>query len=64
MAYNSFERLISQIEERRTAILESLGDGSAKDFGSYQMSVGMVRGLLTAQSLISDLARNIEEADD
>lgn len=64
MAYNSFELLMSQIEERRTAIIESLGDGAAKDFGSYQMSVGMVRGLLTAQSLISDLARNIEEADD
>jgi hypothetical protein len=64
MAYNTFELLVSQIEERRTAIIESLGDGSAKDFGSYQMSVGMVRGLLTAQSLIADLAKRMEKLDE
>ena len=60
----SLEYLMSQIEERRKAIIESLGDGSAKDFGAYQQSVGMVRGLLTAQSLISDLAKNMENFDD
>jgi hypothetical protein len=56
----TLEYLMSQIEERRTAIIESLGDGAAKDFGAYQQSVGMVRGLLTAQSLISDLAKYME----
>jgi hypothetical protein len=55
---------MSQIEERRNAIIESLGDGAAKDFGAYQLSVGMVRGLLTAQSLIADLAKNMEKFDD
>jgi hypothetical protein len=60
----SLEYLMSQIEERRKAIIESLGDGSAKDFGAYQQSVGMVRGLLTAQSLIADLAKNMENFDD
>lgn len=61
---NALEILMSQIEERRVAITESLGDGAAKDFGSYQMSVGMVRGLLTAQSLIADLAKRMEESDE
>jgi hypothetical protein len=56
----SLEYLIEQIEEQRKAIIESLGDGAAKDFGAYQQSVGMVRGLLTAQSLISDLAKKME----
>jgi hypothetical protein len=56
----TLEHLMSQIEERRNAIIESLGDGSAKDFGSYQQAVGMVRGLLTAQSLIADLAKTME----
>lgn len=56
----SLEYLMSQIEERRKAIIESLGDGAAKDFGAYQQSVGMVRGLLTAQSLIADLAKKME----
>lgn len=61
---NALEILMSQIEEKRVAIIESLGDGAAKDFGSYQMSVGMVRGLLTAQSLIADLAKRMEESDE
>jgi hypothetical protein len=60
----TLEHLMSQIEERRKSIIESLGDGAAKDFGAYQHSVGMVRGLLTAQSLISDLAKNMENFDD
>jgi hypothetical protein len=60
----TLEHLMEQIEERRNAIIESLGDGAAKDFGSYQQSVGMVRGLLTAQSLIADLAKNMENFND
>lgn len=60
----TLELLMSQIEERRKAVIESLGDGAAKDFGSYQQSVGMVRGLLTAQSFIADLAKNLENYDE
>jgi hypothetical protein len=60
----SLEYLMSQIEERRKAIIESLGDGTAKDFGAYQHAAGMVRGLLTAQSLIADLAKNMENYDE
>jgi len=61
---STLEHLMSQIEERRNAIIESLGDGSAKDFGAYQQAVGMVRGLLTAQSLIADLAKRMENLDE
>ena len=64
MAYSSFELLVDQLEEQRKSIIEALGDGSAKDFGAYQHAVGMVRGLLTAQSLITDLARKVDESDD
>ena len=64
MMDSTLEHLMSQIEERRTAIIESLGDGAAKDYSAYQHSVGMVRGLLTAQSLITDLAKNMENFDD
>lgn len=60
----SLEYLMSQIEEQRKAIIESLGDGAAKDFGAYQQAVGMVRGLLTVQRLIADLAKNMEKFDD
>jgi len=60
----TLELLMSQIEERRKAIIESLGDGAARTFEDYKQSVGMVRGLLTAQSLISDLAKNMENYDE
>jgi hypothetical protein len=61
---DSLELLMSQIEERRKAVIESLGDGAAKTFEDYKQSVGMVRGLLTAQSLIADLAKNLENYDE
>jgi hypothetical protein len=61
---STLELLLSQLEEQRISIIESLGDGSAKDFGAYQQAVGMVRGLLTAQSLISDLAKKMENFDE
>lgn len=64
MMNETLELLVSQIEEQRIAILESLGDGAAKDYAAYQNAVGKVRGLLTAQSLISDLAKNMENFDD
>jgi hypothetical protein len=61
---DTLEHLMSQIEERRKVIIESLGDGAAKDYAAYQQAVGMVRGLLTAQSLIADLAKNMESMND
>ena len=60
----TLEHLMKQIEDRRKQLIESLGDGAAKDFGAYQHAVGMVRGLLTAQSLIADLAKTMETLDD
>lgn len=60
----SLEYLMSQIEERRKQIIESLGDGVAKSYDEYRYTAGMVRGLLTAQSLIADLAKTMENFDD
>ena len=64
MIDGTLEILHHQLEDRRKAVIEALGDGSAKDFSQYQQAVGLVRGLLTAQSLISDLARNMEMDDE
>lgn len=64
MINETLEHLHNQIEEQRKSLLESLGDGAAKDYPAYQHAVGMVRGLLTAQSLITDLAKNMENFDD
>ena len=56
------EAAMARIEERRKAMIESMGDGAAKDFPSYREAVGYTRGLLTAQSILADLA--ITEDDD
>ena len=56
--------LWTQLEDQRKLKIENLADGSAKDFAQYQNTVGMVRGLLTAQSLIQDLAKNMEMDDE
>jgi hypothetical protein len=61
---DSLELLMSQIEERRKQMLESLGDGAAKDFASYQNAAGFIRGLLTVQGMISDLAKRMETFDE
>lgn len=61
---STLEHLHNQLEDQRKSIVESLGDGSAKSFDEYKQAVGMVRGLLTAQSLIADLAKNMENLDD
>jgi 3-dehydroquinate synthetase len=61
---DSLELLMSQIEERRKQMLDSLGDGAAKDFASYQNAAGFIRGLLTVQGMIADLAKRMETFDE
>jgi hypothetical protein len=56
--------LWNQLEDQRKLKIENLADGSAKDFAQYQNTVGTVRGLLIAQSLIQDLAKNMEMDDE
>jgi 3-dehydroquinate synthetase len=64
MIDQTLELLMSQIEEKRKQMLEGLGDGAAKDYASYQNAAGYIRGLLTVQAMISDLARRMETSDD
>jgi hypothetical protein len=61
---DTLELLMSQIEERRKQMLEGLGDGAAKDYASYQNAAGYIRGLLTVQGMISDLAKRMETFDE
>jgi|TARA_R110000803_G_scaffold60370_3_gene119590 hypothetical protein len=58
------EVLIQKLQERQNELLDSLGDGSAKDFAQYQYTVGKIQGLLTAQSIAKDLAKSTEYDDD
>lgn len=61
---STLEYLIAQIEERRKSLIDSLGDGAAKDYAAYQHSVGVLRGYQTAQGIIRDLADRMEINDE
>jgi len=61
---DTLELLMSQIEDRRKQMLDGLGDGAAKDYASYKEAAGYIRGLLTVQGLIADLAKRMETYDD
>ena len=61
---DTLEYLIKKIEERRIDLERSLGDGSAKDYASYQYSVGNIQGLLTVKYVILDLAKRMESGED
>ena len=58
------EVLIQKLQERQNELLDSLGDGSAKDFAQYQYTVGKIQGLLTAQSIAKDNEKSTEYDDD
>lgn len=60
----TLERLKKRLEEERQNIIESLGDGVAKDYADYQRMCGVIRGLLTAQREINDLLRKLKDEDD
>jgi hypothetical protein len=56
--------LIKELKERESSLLESLGGGAAQDYAAYREVCGNIRGLLFAQTLISDLAKKMENFDD
>ena len=56
--------LKSKIDERRQQIVESLGDGVAKDYADYQNKCGVILGLLTALAEINDLAQKMKDYDE
>jgi len=60
----TLELLLSRIDDQRKTVLMNLGDGAAKDFASYQIMTGYIRGLSVAESLIKDLAQRMETYED
>ena len=59
-----FELLKSKIEDHRNRVVESLGDGVAKDYADYQNKCGVALGLLTALAEINDLAQKMKDYDE
>ena len=55
--------LSTQIEERRKALLESMGRGTDK-FEAYLTATGEIKGYMIVQSMISDALRANEKGEE
>jgi len=64
MAKTVFDVLKDKLTEDKSAALQFLGNGGAKDFPQYKEVTGMVRGLETCIGYVEDLSRNMEEYDE
>jgi hypothetical protein len=55
--------LSTQVEERRKALLESMGRGTDK-FEAYLTATGEIKGYMMVQSIISDALRANEKGEE
>jgi hypothetical protein len=60
----TLEALLRQCRDKRSQIADAVSSGAAKDYAEYRALCGEVRGLLTAESYLLDLAKNLENSDD
>jgi hypothetical protein len=60
----TLEVLLKQYKDKRSQIADAVSSGAAKDYAEYRALCGEIRGLLTAESYLLDLAKNLENADD
>jgi hypothetical protein len=56
--------LNEKLEERKIQLSEVLCAGNAKSYEHYKELCGQIRGLMTAQLEMSDLVRNLKDAED
>ena len=64
MAKTVFDVLTERIEDQKTSAMQFLVEGGPKDFAQYKEVCGLLRGLQTAQTQITDLSRNYLEDED
>jgi len=60
----TLEILLRQFRDKRSQLADAVSSGAAKDFAEYRALCGEIRGLLTAESYLTDLAKNLENSDE
>lgn len=63
MSSDILKYLLNKIQEEIKVISDDLALGKAKDHGDYKHTVGMIRGLMIANSMIADTAERYEEIE-
>lgn len=61
---NTLEVLLKQYKDKRMQITDAIADGAAKDYAEYRAMCGEIRGLLTAERYVNDLAKHMEISDE
>jgi hypothetical protein len=61
MSIDLLKHLSNKVQEEIKVITDDLALGKAKDFGDYKHAVGMLRGLMVANSIIAETAERYEE---
>lgn len=60
----TLEVLLEQYKNKRSQVADAVSSGAAKDYAEYRALCGEIRGLLTAEMYLTDLAKNLENSDD
>jgi len=63
MSIDLLKHLSGKLQEEIRVITDDMALGKAKDFGDYKHAVGMLRGLMIANSVIAETAERYEEIE-
>lgn len=63
MSIDLLKHLSGRLQEEIRVITDDVALGKAKDFGDYKHAVGMLRGLMIANSVIAETAERYEEIE-
>lgn len=63
MSVDLLKHLSNKINDEMKVISEDIAMGKAKDFGEYKHAVGILRGLMIANSILAATAEKYEEIE-
>jgi len=61
---NTLDVLLKQCRDKRIQVTDAVANGASKDYAEYRAMCGEIRGLLTAEMYINDLAKYMETSDE
>jgi len=61
---NEFRHIMRELAEERQLYEESVLKGNLDDFAEYKFLAGTIRGLVLAESIVTDLVQKLEKSDD
>ena len=61
---NEFRHIMRKLAEERQLYEESVLKGNLDDFAEYKFLAGTIRGLVLAESIVTDLVQKLEKSDD